>query len=104
MAKGQVIVLQNFYSILMPFVGLTSQYTRRRNYFLDLLVEKFGAEIERSSQLDGNEMYNVFLKKECQSEKSLCRPIFSFVPPTSGMFIWVGSSFFPIRLLSRCVA
>jgi len=73
--------------------GLRAEYTRRRNFFLDCLVENFHLEPGSSSK-DGFEGFDVYFASELttsiSSEKRCIEgPIFSFVPPTSGMFVWV---------------
>jgi len=85
--------------------GIQGQYTLRRDFFVDAFfdtfdirpatpeVAAFGAGLpvmtaylkSSDSNTDGNEM----------SEKyplSLKTPLFSFIPPSSGMFVWVGCS------------
>jgi aromatic amino acid aminotransferase I / 2-aminoadipate transaminase len=74
--------------------GLGAEYTRRRNFFLDCLVENFHLEPGSSSKggFKGFDVYFASINKEKG-------PIFSFIPPTSGMFVWVSlhSMFFQLR-------
>ena len=79
--------------------GLGAEYTRRRNFFLDCLVENFHLEPGSSSKggFKGFDVYFASIKKE---RGYIQGPIFSFTPPTSGMFVWVGSSFDVVFQLS----
>lgn len=73
--------------------GLGAEYTRRRNFFLDCLVENFHLEPGSSSK-GAFKGFNVYFASELttsiNSEKGYIEgPIFSFIPPTSGMFVWL---------------
>lgn len=72
---------------LIYVLGLCAQYTKRRDFFVDLLIQKFDIEIKKSSdKSSGVDVYQASLRNS-----RLKRPIFSFVPPTAGMFIWVST-------------
>ena len=79
--------------------GLGAEYTRRRNFFLDCLVENFHFEPGLSSkdELKGFDVYFASISKE---KGYVQGPVFSFIPPTSGMFVWVSlhSMFFSFVL------
>ncbi|PCH40915.1 PLP-dependent transferase [Wolfiporia cocos MD-104 SS10] len=74
--------------------GLAVQYKTRRDFFIDCLAEEF--HLERSATYvsfwKGLDVYDAYAKprKRFMSEKSaLGAKMFSFVPPSSGMFIWM---------------
>ena len=72
-------------SHLSHLIGLRAQYTKRRDFFVDLLIQKFDIEIKHSSdKSSGVTVYQASLRNS-----QLKGPIFSFVPPTAGMFVWV---------------
>lgn len=82
------------------------QYRTRRDFFIDCLGEEFHLQLGRSdaSVWQGCDVYQAFPKikntfVENMDEKAALfnGPLFSFVPPTSGMFVWVSESHF-----SRC--
>jgi len=77
---------------LCLFPGLGIEYKRRRDYFLDCIVEKFHVELMPSSQwmFQGSEVYLAStMISSSVTEKSIKTHLFSFVPPTSGMFVWL---------------
>ena len=68
--------------------GLGAEYTRRRDFFLDCLVENFHLEPGSSSK-GGFKGFDVYFASVSKEKRHIQGPIFSFIPPTSGMFIWV---------------
>ncbi|KAI0921014.1 hypothetical protein AcW1_004869 [Taiwanofungus camphoratus] len=74
--------------------GLAVQYKTRRDFFIDCLADEFHLE---SSPSDlgvwrGHDIYTAYARPSRQLlilEKGYGVKMFSFVPPTSGMFIWV---------------
>jgi hypothetical protein len=78
--------------------ALRVQYTQRRDHFIDALVDEFDLRIVRGSDdySSGCDVFNAYSKpaKGLFSEKSSVseKSLFSFVPPTSGMFVWVSHS------------
>ncbi|KAK0453901.1 pyridoxal phosphate-dependent transferase [Armillaria borealis] len=75
--------------------ALRLQYQQRRDAFIDALADAFQLDmgIEINGHRKGSLVYHASLKPERQfSEKSSMRyskPLFSFVPPSSGMFVWL---------------
>jgi len=68
--------------------GLGAEYTRRRNFFLDCLVENFHLEPGLTSK-GGFKGFNVYFASINKEKGHIQGPIFSFIPPTSGMFVWI---------------
>lgn len=73
--------------------GLRAQYSMRRDAFVDAMVDEFHITFGAGKgRLEGATVYQCNLKKAgvlgSFSEKA--KPVISFVPPTSGMFVWVG--------------
>lgn len=77
----------------MIFTGLGTQYTLRRDYFLDCLDDEFDLQLAlaRDGIWEGRDYYLASTKSSAKqiSEKFDRKIMFSFVPPTSGMFVWV---------------
>jgi aromatic amino acid aminotransferase I / 2-aminoadipate transaminase len=75
--------------------GLRAQYAARRDHFIDVLSDVFELEARLSTQgrWAGCEVYTAYAKpigeKKVMLEKRARKPLFEFVPPTSGMFVWV---------------
>lgn len=68
-------------------IGLRAQYTKRRDFFVDLLIQKFDIEIKKSAEKSsGVAVYHASLRNS-----QLKEPVFSFVPPTAGMFVWAST-------------
>lgn len=93
-------------------IALRVQYQQRRDAFIDALADAFQLDmgIEINGHRKGSLVYHASLKPERQfSEKSSMRyskPLFSFVPPSSGMFVWVCTSTFrstPVLIRLRVV-
>lgn len=92
--------------IFITFAGLGAEYADRRNFFLDCVAERFTvvrAPKAHTARFAGSDEYLVYEKEtpatsasRWLSEKSGFadpRPakahFFSFIPPSSGMFVWV---------------
>jgi len=73
--------------------GLGTQYTLRRDYFLDCLDDEFDLQLAlaRDGIWEGRDYYLASTKSSAKqiSEKFDRKIMFSFVPPTSGMFVWL---------------
>ncbi|KAJ7095348.1 pyridoxal phosphate-dependent transferase [Mycena belliarum] len=77
--------------------ALRLQYTIRRDYFLDCLAEEFQMTVApgTTGMRDGSQVYTGFAKVKRNltgyfNEKAPApQALFSFVPPTSGMFVWI---------------
>lgn len=77
-------------------IGLGFQYTQRRDFFVDCLADEFHLQIlpGTAGVWSGSDVYGASLKPKrgiVFREKSnpTARTLFSFVPPTAGMFVWV---------------
>lgn len=87
------------------FLGLGAQYTQRRNFFLDCIFNKFHVELASASQntrFPGSEVYLLSEKTPTSwyhNEKSVRQTLVSFVPPSSGMFVWVRNHIFLLQSL-----
>lgn len=83
-----------------------TEYTERRNFFLDCVAERFNvvrAPKAHTARFAGSDVYFAYEKEAPTASASRWlsektgfadpRPtkahLFSFVPPTSGMFVWV---------------
>ncbi|KAF9522389.1 pyridoxal phosphate-dependent transferase [Crepidotus variabilis] len=87
--------------------GLAQQYTRRRSLFIDLLGQQFDLQPEATSANSKDHGHTVYLayrknpkyfpSPRSRDDKEV--PVFSFVPPLSGMFVWL-TFHFDDRLLS----
>ncbi|KAF5322822.1 hypothetical protein D9619_000291 [Psilocybe cf. subviscida] len=90
--------------------GLGTEYTERRNFFLDCVAERFNvvrAPKAHTARFAGSDVYFAYEKEAPTASASRWfsektgfadpRPtkahLFSFVPPTSGMFVWVSLNF-----------
>jgi aromatic amino acid aminotransferase I / 2-aminoadipate transaminase len=78
----------------MIFVtGLGTQYTTRRDFLIDCLDDEFNLQLAsaRNGVWEGCDYFLASAKPSGKqmSEKWDRKTMFSFVPPTSGMFIWV---------------
>jgi aromatic amino acid aminotransferase I len=72
------------------------QYKHRRDFFIDCLAEEFHLETEPAIHgiYEGCDVYHVSQRSTVEkpgylAEKPDPAVLFSFVPPASGMFIWV---------------
>ncbi|TFK75944.1 PLP-dependent transferase [Pluteus cervinus] len=68
--------------------GLQAQYISRRDFFVDCLLDTFHftpvTVADEKSLWDGGVIYQAFREKSGNRS-----PVLSFVPPTSGMFVWL---------------
>lgn len=82
--------------------GLGVEYTRRRNYFIDGLLDKFHLELASTPQtlFPGSVRYIASDRSGYFNEKGSRKPLFSFVPPSSGMFVWVSQSLKQVCILA----
>lgn len=87
--------------------GLKTQYTLRRDLFLDIISEEFdlSTSIGTSSMgaWSGCTVYTAYAKPKTSmfgtvmmSEKVQRTRLLSFVAPSSGMFVWVRPIYFPL--------
>jgi len=87
-------------SVAYQGIALRASYTARRDQFIDRLGDEFHLKLDVSMN-GGPDVYLAFLKPTVHAkhhiftEKSLpCdEPVFSFVPPSSGMFVWVSDEY-----------
>jgi len=75
--------------------GLGTQYTIRRDFFVDCLGDEFDLQLSyaRNGIWEGRDYYLASTKSSGKkmSEKFGRKIMFSFAPPSSGMFVWVRS-------------
>lgn len=81
--------------------GVREQYTHRRDFFVDCLAERFDLIPSTSTEgiWSGSKVYIAY--RTCNSPSNVkstklsseTQPLFSFVPPTSGMFTWLQMHF-----------
>ncbi|KAJ7498959.1 pyridoxal phosphate-dependent transferase [Mycena latifolia] len=76
--------------------ALRLQYTMRRDFFVDCLAEEFQLTVAPGTAMsEGCQVYSGFAKPKRNltgyfNEKvPMSNALFSFVPPTSGMFVWI---------------
>ncbi|KAI0247958.1 PLP-dependent transferase [Lactifluus subvellereus] len=70
--------------------GLRSQYRHRRDFLIDCLAEEFDLFPAPASVVPGAWAHAVVLSAYPRgSALNKTRPLLSFVPPSSGMFVWV---------------
>ncbi|KAJ7283688.1 pyridoxal phosphate-dependent transferase [Mycena rebaudengoi] len=76
--------------------ALRLQYTLRRDFFVDCLAEEFQLQVARGVGIwEGCDVFSGCVKPSRSitgyfNEKFSTSPaLFSFVPPTSGMFVWI---------------
>lgn len=71
--------------------GLAIEYRSRRDFFIDTIAEEFHTKQSTSFNPTwaGMDVHECSLKPQGMLEKASYKKMFSFVPPTSGMFIWV---------------
>ncbi|KAL4247015.1 Class-I pyridoxal-phosphate-dependent aminotransferase-like protein [Abortiporus biennis] len=77
--------------------GLAVEYTHRRNFLIDSLAEEFHIRKSIGTQdvWNGLEVYDAYLKPiqntsgDISEKFDIGTKMFSFVPPTSGMFVWI---------------
>ncbi|EKM59753.1 uncharacterized protein PHACADRAFT_250454 [Phanerochaete carnosa HHB-10118-sp] len=75
--------------------GLAVEYKARRDYFIDTLFEEFHVRQSYSTESiwAGCEVYDCYAKPTDTVEKTSYRKLFTFIPPTSGMFVWLSMDF-----------
>lgn len=75
--------------MFLPALG--SQYEVRRDFLIDSLTEEFDmqANYAHTGIWQGTEYYSATPKAHLMSEKYGNKTMFSFVPPTAGMFVWL---------------
>lgn len=80
--------------------GLKVQYKHRRDFFIDCLAEQFHLETEPAihGMYEGCDVYHASQRSRVDksgylAEKSHPVVLFSFVPPASGMFVWLKINF-----------
>ncbi|KAF8076347.1 pyridoxal phosphate-dependent transferase [Lyophyllum atratum] len=73
--------------------ALRVQYQQRRDFFIDCLHEQFNLELSMNATgaLQGIPVYVASLKSTMNLSPHA--PVFSFTPPTAGMFIWLNLTF-----------
>lgn len=75
--------------------GIKAQYTTRRDAFIDAMMHELDISLTKGTGiLEGATVYEGSIKEtgwSVMSEKEKKRPRVSFVPPTSGMFVWVSA-------------
>jgi hypothetical protein len=80
-------------SQIIFITGLGTQYAIRRDHFIDCLDDEFELQLSsaRNGVWEGCDYYlaSTKLNGKQMSEKFGRKTMFSFVPPTSGMFVWV---------------
>jgi len=71
--------------------GLAIQYEVRRNYLLDSLAEEFHMRKSLGAQgvWEGLEIFEAYAKPDGSEKYDYGNKLFSIVPPTSGMFLWI---------------
>jgi aromatic amino acid aminotransferase I len=99
--RGLPYTQTNLRSFLMAFIpGLGAQYTARRDQFIDCLEDEFDLQLScaRDGVWAGCDYYLASSKSSAKrmSEKFGRKTMFSFVPPTSGMFVWVRGFIYPL--------
>ena len=82
------------------FVGLAVEYKTRRDFFIDCFADEFELESARAvsagvwAGANVVEAYSKIPAGRVTDKSAIRTKYFSFVPPTSGMFIWVRVPFF----------
>ncbi|PVF95527.1 PLP-dependent transferase [Serendipita vermifera] len=76
--------------------GIKAQYTIRRDLFIDSIMRELDVTLTKGEGfLEGAIVYEGWFKGEKGkvNEKTGKKPVVSFVPPTSGMFVWMRVNF-----------
>ncbi|KAK1224386.1 hypothetical protein PQX77_012682 [Marasmius sp. AFHP31] len=89
--------------------GIRAQYKQRRDDYVDCLAETFDLRktVGTEAHEEGCTVYEAFLRPQSgfiSSEKTPVTPVLSFVPPTSGMFVWLEVHFQHHPLFGACDA
>jgi hypothetical protein len=74
--------------------GIRAQYTARRDFFVDAISQTFELESKvcATGVWEGAEVFTAYARPRggfMMREKARRVPLFEFVPPTAGMFVWV---------------
>ncbi|RXW11691.1 hypothetical protein EST38_g14164 [Candolleomyces aberdarensis] len=77
--------------------GLQNQYIVRRDYLVDCLADEFDLRMGTApcdvDCFSGCDVYTAYLKPGhsimTEKQRLTDEPLFSFVPPTSGMYVWL---------------
>ena len=74
--------------------GLRAQYRHRRDFFVDCLAEEFDllpapASAVHGAQAADNHVMVLSAYPRGSALKEKTRPLMSFVPPSSGMYVWI---------------
>jgi aromatic amino acid aminotransferase I / 2-aminoadipate transaminase len=88
------ILCNSALSVFILIPGLAREYANRRDFFVDNLAESFHLRLATARQdfWQGCDVYDAYLKPTSLDEKYGFfgeAPLFSFVAPSSGMFVWV---------------
>ncbi|KAI0065787.1 PLP-dependent transferase [Artomyces pyxidatus] len=96
---GQVLVMKlletwSFDGYVRWLQGIRTQYKMRRDFFIDVLADEFDLQLGTHAQgiWAGAPVYTAYSKPTggyFMREKSASKALFSFVPPSSGMFLWI---------------
>ena len=72
--------------------GIRAEYTTRRDAFIDAMMDELDISITKGTGiLEGATVFEGAVKQSGWSVRTEKRKaVVSFVPPTSGMFVWVG--------------
>lgn len=96
MCAGCTVCLSMDFSVYRfnVLTGLAAEYKHRRDYFVQCLNEEFHLErsLEERGVWKGCNVYGAYAKPRLQVKSEKEAPpvkMFSFVPPSSGMFVWV---------------
>ncbi|KAI0685029.1 pyridoxal phosphate-dependent transferase [Cytidiella melzeri] len=75
--------------------GLAIEYRSRRDFFIDCLNDEFqvSKSVGTKGVWQGLDVLDYRLKSTEMSEKHKSKKLFSLVPPTSGMFLWLALHF-----------
>lgn len=86
--------------------GIRALYAERRDIFVDALYDTF--DVERSVVTEKSSAKDVcvaYARESGMREKGVRRPLFEFIPPTSGLFVWVSPRYLTAyhSLLTFCI-
>ncbi|KIK06739.1 hypothetical protein K443DRAFT_88812 [Laccaria amethystina LaAM-08-1] len=99
-SSGYIRWLKGMLLLHLSHFSLKMQYKHRRDFFIDCLAEEFHLETEPAIHgiYEGCDVYHVSQRSTVEkpgylAEKPDPAVLFSFVPPASGMFIWLKINF-----------
>ncbi|KAH7916089.1 pyridoxal phosphate-dependent transferase [Hygrophoropsis aurantiaca] len=71
--------------------GLRTEYAQRRDFFIDCLAEEFDLQAAPAPAgiWEGCLTYQAFSNRRISNTTEKSSPLFSFVPPNAGMFVWL---------------